>query len=179
MSENAPTMDRILHEILSEAAGNRFELIRIRNQYTNSISENVRPPKKDLWWYVYTEMEKLRSYGLVRTLERSDSCEGKVYEISQHFGECPVSIVPEPFHRPLQEPLETKRIDDLKYKIEVYRRTTQMLMGSIKETQDLADEMPPLAETLEKKTASLNAKYLELSGRIGAIRSILDELIDT
>ncbi|MGB1950506.1 MAG: hypothetical protein ACPHQ9_07055 [Marinobacter sp.] len=179
MSENAPTMDRILHEILSEEAGNRFELIRIRNQYTNSISENVRPSKKDLWWYVYTEMEKLRSHGLVRTLERSDSCEGKVYEISQHFGECPISIVPEPFHQPVHKPLEMKRIEDLKYKIEVYRRTTQMLIGSIKETQDLADELPPLAKTFEKKAALLNAKYLELSGRIGAIRSILDELIDT
>ena len=179
MSENAPIMDRVLHEILLEAAGNRFELLGIRNQYTNCISENLRPSKKDLWWYVYTEMEKLRSYGLVRTIERSDSCEGKVYEVSQYFGEYAVSIVPEPFNQTVQRPLEMKRIEDLKYKIEVYRRTTQILIGSIKETQDLAAELPPLAATLEKKAASLNAKFLELSGRISAIRSILNELVDT
>lgn len=41
------------------------------------------------------------------------------------------------------------------------------------------EAVSPLATTLEKKTASLNTKNLERSGRIGVIRSILNDPINT
>jgi hypothetical protein len=54
-----------------------------------------------------------------------------------------------------------------------------MLKASIEETQVIAAEMPPLAASLEKKEVLLKDKELELFGRIGAIRAILDDLTDT
>jgi hypothetical protein len=179
MSANTLVLDRVLLAILLKASGGQFELIRIRNEYTNLIPECARPSKKDLWWYVYMQMEELRRHGLVSTSKRSGSCEGKTYKVSEHFGEYPMSIVPEPFIQPVQTRLEMKRIEDLKYKIEIYRRATLMLKASIEETQVIAAEMPPLAASLEKKEVLLKDKELELFGRIGAIRAILDDLIDT
>ena len=179
MPTNSLTLDRILHAILREASGKELDLAQIRDEYTNQVPEYARPHKRHLWRYVYSEMEKLRSKGLVSTSRRSFSSCGKAYSVTPDFGEQLIEENCEPFLSDTSHDLDQKRVDDLKYKIKVYWRTAFMLNGTLDETRALAREIPSLARELTYKETKIFNKILEVYGRIGALAEIIEDLLDS
>lgn len=178
MPTNSLTLDRILHGILREASGKELDLAQIRDEYTNQVPECDRPPKRNLWHYVYSEMEKLRSMGVVSTARRSFSTCGKTYSVAPDFCEHPLEKTIEPSFTDTSHDLDQKRVDDLRYKIKVYWRTALMLNGSLDETRAIALEIPALARELMCKEAEIFNKVLEVYGRIGALEEIIEDLLD-
>ena len=179
MPTNSLTLDRILHAILREASGKELDLAQIRDEYTNQVPECARPPKRNLWRYVYSEMEKLRSMGVFSSTRRSFSSCGKAYSVTPDFGEQSIEKTTEPFFTDTSHDLDQKRVDDLKYKIRVYWRTAFMLNGSLDETRALAIEFPSLAGELACKETELFNKVLEVYGRIGALEEVIEELLES